>query len=180
MDYGVSSIIWVIVVSDVSRCLPVLVRLLILCGISYLADNHCTFSVQTESFLFMTSFIFKQNTKRSLPPTTTNHQHDHTTTAITEIRDRKNILPTKIAIEFCFTEEKYNSWLAVAQYLRVRLALSLVWPALLSDHQLLDVTEDSWLVTGGGHMPIFHHYDRSLDCYHNYTTMQYQNWPNYM
>ena len=86
-----------------------LVRLLILCGISYLADNHCTFSVQTESFLFMTSFIFKQNTKRSLPPTTTNHQPDHTTTAITEIRDRKNILPTKIAIEFCFTEEKYNS-----------------------------------------------------------------------
>ena len=23
-------------------------------------------------------------------------------------------------------------------------------------------------------MAIFHHYDRSLDCYHNYTTMQYQ------
>ena len=24
-------------------------------------------------------------------------------------------------------------------------------------------------------MPIFHHYDRTLDCYHNYTTMQYQS-----
>ena len=87
-----------------------LVRLLILCGISYLPDNHCTFRVQTESFLFMTSFIFKQNIEKF----STNYHHDHTTTttttaAITEIRDRKNILPTKIAIEFCFTEEKYNS-----------------------------------------------------------------------
>ena len=24
-------------------------------------------------------------------------------------------------------------------------------------------------------MPIFHHYDTTLDCYHNYTTMQYQS-----
>ena len=94
--------------SDVSRCLPVLVRLLILCGISYLTDNHGTFSVQTESFLFMTSFIFKQNIEREVLHT--NHHYCHATAAaITQIRDRKNILPTKIAIEFCFTEEKYNS-----------------------------------------------------------------------
>ena len=86
-----------------------LVRLLILCGISYLADNHCTFSVQTESFLFMTSFIFKQNIEREVLHTN-HHYYGHTTAAaITQIRDRKNILPTKIAIEFCFTEEKYNS-----------------------------------------------------------------------
>ena len=78
-----------------------------------------------------------------------------TTTAITEIRDRKNILPTKIAIEFCFTEEKYNirDWLYTDFPLAGPIFTSSagfipVWPGLvLSPDQLLDVTvtTDWWL-----------------------------------
>ena len=123
----------------------------------------------------MTSFIFKQNTLNSY----TNHHHTTMTSAtITEIRDRKNILPTKIAIEFCFTEEKYNSWQAgqaATQYLRVRLALSQSDLVCVISSSAPGCDCDYWLVTGGGHMPIFYHYDPSLDCYHNYTTMQSQS-----
>ena len=88
-------------------------------------------------------------------------------------------MPTKIAIEFCFTEEKYNSWPGLPNIYEFGwLYPSLTCPdwSPLSRHQLLDVTgeADYQLLTRGGHMPIFHHYDRSFDCYHDYTTMQYQ------